>query len=179
MKITKTEYDELVKKVEEMKRSGSVDLATEEDLAIAVMNLVSLEEHFFFTGSKTGKPGYFDLLSEVREARKVLMARLVPRHEGETWCISKHLLATTMRLIEVGTKLKNDGKENEAKETFEYAYKLWTLFWALRLKLIDVPELKKTAISEEEERLRQNKGNAGNTWTLQDIMNKLVNCCDE
>lgn len=166
MDITKLEYDQLLKKVEDLKRSGSVDLATEEDLAIAVMNLVSLEEHFFFTGSKTEKPEYFDLLSEIREARKALMTRLVPKHEGETWCISKHLLATTMRLIEVGTKLKADGKEKEAIETFKHAHKLWTIFWALRLKLIDTAGLKKAA--------DQNK-----PWTLQDIMNKLVDCCDE
>lgn len=166
MKITKTEYGELVKKIEALKRSGGVDLATEEDMAIAVMNLVSLEEHFFFTGSKTGKAEYFDILSEIREARKALMARLVPKHEGETWCISKHLLATTMRLIEVGTKLKSDGKEKEAVETFEHAYKLWTIFWALRLKLINIAELKKTAEQDK-------------PWTLQDIMNKLVDCCDE
>src|SRR3989344_4168410 len=136
--ITNDEFKKLIKKVEEMKKSGSVDLSTEEDLSIAVMNLISLEEHFFFTAEKTKKEGYFDLLNEVRAARKVMLGRLIPSTEGETWCISKHLLAASMRLIEVGTKLQSDGNKEKAKETFDYAYKLYALFWGLRLKVIDV-----------------------------------------
>lgn len=166
MQVTKTQYEELVKKIEEMKRSAGVDLATDEDLAIAVMNLISLEEHFFFTGSKTEKPEYFDLLSEIREERKALLGRLVPQHEGETWCISKHLLAATMRLMEVGTKLQALGKKEEAAEVFNRGHKLWTIFWALRLKLINTAGLKKVTDKQ-------------GGWTMQDIMNKLVDCCDE
>jgi hypothetical protein len=145
---TKEQYETLLKKIEEMKSSGTVDLSTEEDLSLAIMNLISLEEHFFFTAEKTGKPEYFDWLNEVRSVRKALLGRMIDKHEGETWCISKHLLATTMRLIEVGTKLKSDGKDDKAKETFDYAYRIYSLFWGLRLKLIDTKELKKVAAEE-------------------------------
>jgi len=162
----KPSLDALIERVEALKTSGSVDLSTEEDLSIAIMNLISLEEHFFFTGAKTGKPEYFDLLQEVRSIRKELLARMVDRHEGETWCITKHLLATTMRLIEVGTKLHSDGKKDDAKEILDRAYKTYSLFWALRLKLIDASGFKQLAADEK-------------PWTLQDIVNRLVNCCNE
>jgi len=166
MDIPQPQFEALLRKVEALKASKGVDLSTEEDLSIAVMNLVSLEEHFFFTGVKTDKPEYFDLLQEVRRLRKELLARLIDRHEGETWCIAKHLLATTMRLIEVGTKLHSDGKKAEALEMFERARKTWSLFWALRLKLIDAAGFRKAAAAEK-------------PWTLQDIVDKLVDCCDE
>jgi len=156
----------LLERVEAMKKTGSVDLSTEEDLSIAIMNLISLEEHFFFTGAKTDKPEYFDLLNEVRSIRKELLARMIDRHEGETWCITKHLLAATMRLIEVGTKLHSDGKKQDAQEMLARAYKTYSLFWALRLKLIDVSGFKKVAASEK-------------PWTLEDIVKKLVDCCTE
>jgi len=162
----KEKYETLVKKVEEVKSSGAVDLSTEEDLSLAVMNLISLEEHFFFTAEKTGKPEYFDWLNDVRQVRKELLGRMIDKHEGETWCVSKHLLASAMRLIEVGTKLKSDGKNEKAKETFDYAYRIYSLFWALRLKLIDTKGLKKVAGEDK-------------PWSLQDIVNKLVDCCDE
>ena len=162
----KPSLDALIERVEALKTSGSVDLSTEEDLSIAIMNLISLEEHFFFTGAKTGKPEYFDLLQEVRSIRKELLARMVDRHEGETWCITKHLLAATMRLIEVGTKLHSDGKKDDAKEILDRAYKTYSLFWALRLKLIDASGFKQLAADEK-------------PWTLQDIVNRLVNCCNE
>lgn len=161
---------ELIQKVEAMKASGTVDLSTEEDLSIAVMNLISLEEHFYFTGEKTGKEKYFDMVREVREIRKALLARMIPKHEGETWCISKHLLATAMRLIEVGTKLQGDGPpaggKEKAKETFDYAYKLYSIFWGLRLKLIELPDVKEAAKEDK-------------PWTLQNIVDKLVDCCEE
>ena len=165
--ITQKKFEELVKKIEELKKSGSFDLSTEEDLSVAIMNLISLEEHFFFTNARTSKPEYLDLLNETREMRKELLAKLIDKHEGETWCISKHLLAASMRLIEVGTKLQSDGNKEEAKKVFNYSYKLYSLFWGLRLKLINVPDFKSMAASEEK------------PWTLEDIVNKLVDCCDE
>lgn len=159
-------FKELIKKIEQMKKSGEVDLSMEEDLSIAVMNLISLEEHFFFTNAKTGKAEYLDWLLEAREARKTLLKKLVSEHEGETWCASKHLLATTMRLIEVGTKLYSDNKKEEAKEIFGKAKELYSIFWGLRLKLLDMPAVKEIAKNEK-------------PWTLNDILDKLVDCCDE
>ena len=158
--------EDILKKVEELKKGGAIDLSSEEDLSIAIMNLVSLEEHFFFTGEKTADGKYFDFINQVREIRKEMLAKLIDRHLGETWCISKHLLAASMRLMEVGTKLQGDGKKTEAKEMFARAYELYSLFWAVRLKLVDAEKFKSIATSDK-------------PWTSQDIVNKLVNCCDE
>lgn len=166
MDINREKFDELLKKIEDAKKSGSLDLSTEEDLSIAIMNLISLEEHFYFTGEKTGKEDYFNLLNEIREIRKNLLAKMIDKKEGELWCISKHLLATSMRLIEVGTKHQSDGKKDEARKFFDYAFKLYSLFWALRLKLISVPDVKNMAVQDK-------------SWTLEDVVNKLVDCCDE
>src|SRR3990167_5466796 len=103
--------DEFLAKIDALKKKDGVDLSTSEDLSIAVMNLISLEEHFFFTGVKTKKDEYFDTSLEIREMRKELLAKLMPNHEAETWCISKHLLSATMRLVEVGNKLQSDEKK--------------------------------------------------------------------
>jgi hypothetical protein len=163
----------LRKQITLLKKSGGLDLSLEEDLSVAIMNLISLEEHFFFTGVKTQKSEYFDFLRQVREMRKELLAKMIDRHEGETWCISKHLLAAAMRLLEVGTKLEGDGKQKEAKEMFDKSHELLSFFWGLRLKLINLPQLKKEAAAD----LPADK--AGKPWTLKDIVNQLVDCCDE
>ena len=153
-----SEFKSLLAKVEVLKKSPDFDLSLEEDLSLAIMNLVSLEEHFFMTSQKTAKPEYLKLMDTTREMRIKLLAKMIPQHEGETWCISKHLLAATMRLIEVGTKSKKP-------EYFDYAYQLYSLFWALRLKLIQLPQIK-SAVKNE-------------SMTLQDITTQLVNCCRE
>jgi hypothetical protein len=155
---------EFLARVEALKEKGGADLSTAEDLSIAVMNLISLEEHFFFTGVKTKKDEYFDTAFEIREMRKELLKKLMPEHEGETWCISKHLLATAMRLFEVGNKLQTEGKKTEAKEMFEKAYQSYSIFWALKLKLISGERVKETAREAS---------------PMEDLINKLAHCCDE
>jgi len=156
--------DEFLVKIELLKEKAGVDLSTSEDLSLAVMNLISLEEHFFFTGVKTKKDDYFDASLQIRNLRKKLLAELMPNHEGETWCISKHLLSATMRLIEVGNKLQSENRKKEAKVKFEEAYKIYAIFWALKIKLIDSQIIKDTA---------------KNSATLEDLVSKLADCCKE
>ena len=154
----------LLARIETLKEKSGADLSTAEDLSIAVMNLISLEEHFVFTGLKTRNDDYFDTVQEIREVRKQMLAKLMPHHEGETWCISKHLLATTMRLIEVGNKLQSEGQKDKANSMFESSYKIYSIFWALKLKLISGEKLKDTA---------------RNSTQLEDLVSQLANCCDE
>ncbi|HEY9584336.1 MAG TPA: hypothetical protein VJI33_02045 [Candidatus Paceibacterota bacterium] len=161
--------EDFTKLVERLRGEKGADLSMAEDLSIAVMNLISLEEHFFFTAEKTGKDNYFDAAAEVREVRKDTLKQLIGTHEGETWCATKHLLAATMRLIEVGTKLKSDGKDDEAKKTFDHAYKIYSIFWALRLRLVSV----KNIVDSNQESSKDKP------WTLEDLTTKLADCCNE
>jgi hypothetical protein len=138
--------EELIAKTDAAKKSNPLDLSSDQDLSIALMNLVSLEEHFFFSGGKTGKPGFYDLINIVREMRKDLMTRIVKPNgaeDGEVWCISKHLLAASMRLMEVGTKAQGAGKTDDAKNLFGKAYELYSLFWGINMKLVDLGSVSK------------------------------------
>lgn len=173
MDEAKIKFEEIVKKVERLRRDGKIDLSSDEDLSIAVMNLVSLEEHFFFTGVKTGQSGYFELLDEVRKIRKEMLGRLIEKSEGETWCVTKHLLAATMRLIEVGTKYHAEGRKDDAEKLFGRAHQIYGMFWALRLKLIEGADVKKMPAGDLPD------GKAGKPWSYKDLVNKLVDCCDE
>ena len=137
----KLSMEEMIEKLDAAKKANPLDLSSDQDLSIALMNLVSLEEHFFFSGAKTGKVGFYDLINTVRTMRKELMERIVKKssgEDGEVWCISKHLLAASMRIYEVGTKAIGAGKKKEAYEMFEKAYDLYSLFWGLNMHLIDL-----------------------------------------
>lgn len=108
-----------------------LDISKREDLSIAVMNMISIEEHLAFTAMKTGKEEYLKVLDSVRELRKKLLKKLVKNKEGQMWCISKHLLATTMRLLETGEKCIGNS-DQEAKKLFEGAFDVYSLFWFLQ-----------------------------------------------
>lgn len=171
----KKEVEELIKKIEEIKK-GEVDLSSDEDLSLALMNLISIEEHFFFTGVKTNKNKYFDLLNKTRELRKELMKKLIKNPEGEIWCISKHLLGASMRLIEVGTKYYNQGKRDEAQDLFNKAYDLWTLFWGLNLNIINIGEIKQ--IEDDQLNIKDNE-KTGFLGSIKKIIQKIIDCCIE
>jgi len=173
--IKKQEIDNLIKKLEESKK-GELDLSSDEDLSIAIMNLISIEEHFFFTGAKTGKPEYFDLLNQAREMRKELLKRIIKDYEGEVWCISKHLLSTSMRLMEVGTKALGKGKKQEAEDFFKKAYELYSLFWGINLKAVDLGDVKKIG---EEQLSVKDESKKGVLGKLGDLVKYVVNCCKE
>lgn len=170
------DVSKFLQNVQNAKKESKVDLSSGEDLSIAVMNLVSLEEHFFFTSQKTGKGKYLDLLGSVRKMRKSLLAKLVKDPEGEVWCISKHLLGAAMRLFEVGTKALGEGKTQEAEDLFAKSYELYNLFWGINLKLIDVGKIKKI----EDDRLNvEDNGKTKFLGKLGNIIKKLVDCCIE
>lgn len=164
-----------IKKVQASKKS-ELDLSSDEDLSIAIMNLISIEEHFFFTGAKTGKPEYFDLLNKAREMRKELLKRIVTDYEGEVWCISKHLLSASMRLMEVGTKALGQNKKQEAEDFFKKAYELYSLFWGINLKLIDLGQVKKIDDNQIDKKDSDKKGLLAK---LGNMVKYVIDCCKE
>jgi len=197
--------NEFIEKVDLMKRKEKLDLSSDEDLSIAIMNLISIEEHFFFTGAKTRENEYYDLIKDVREMRKELLKKIIKEYEGEIWCISKHLLAASYRLMEVGTKKLGEGDKKEAYDLFEKAYNLYSLFWGLNLKILNVGDIKKinkTALNkhDKEDTLEEliqdfkdkenfkdgaNIGNSNNSEKnnffdkLGKLVKKAIDCCIE
>lgn len=168
--------NELIEKVDSMKKQNKMDLSSDQDLSIAIMNLVSIEEHFFFTGAKTGKPEYYDMLQEVRQMRGELLKKIIKEYEGEVWCISKHLLAASMRVMEVATKQQGMGNKEEAKELFEKAYDLYSLFWGLNMKLISTGDIKKIDSEAVNKHDTEKKGFLGK---LGELVRKAIDCCLE
>jgi hypothetical protein len=175
METENQKIDDFIKKVQASKKT-ELDLSSDEDLSIAIMNLISIEEHFFFTGAKTGKPEYYDLLNQAREMRKELLKKIIKEYEGEVWCISKHLLSASMRLMEVGTKAQGQGKKDEAQDFFKKAYELYSLFWGINLKLINIGDVKKVGGTQLDVKDESKKGILGK---LGQIVQYVINCCKE
>ncbi len=175
---------EFVEKIDATKKVNPKDLSSDQDLTIAIMNLISIEEHLVFSGAKTGKSSFYDLIEEVRELRKTLMQKIIPAYEGEVWCISKHLLASSMRLMEVGTKQQSLGHKEEAYKLFNQAYDLYCLFWGLNMNMLNSVEIKqleskpanKTIADKPQETV---KVEGGVLSKMKAFVRKAVDCCIE
>ncbi len=186
---------EFVERVDNAKKKNPKDLSSDQDLTIAIMNLISIEEHLIFSGAKTGKTSFYDMVQDIREMRKNLMLKVIPAYEGEVWCISKHLLATSMRLMEVGTKQQSMGNTQEAYSLFNQAYDLYCLFWGLNMNLIDMKQIEwkpdsvaavtaeADAITVSDVKPVQNSPESNVPQTtfgkLKSFVRKAVDCCIE
>lgn len=168
--------NEFIEKIDNMKKQEKMDLSSDQDLSIAVMNLVSIEEHLMFTGNKTEKTQYFDMINEVREMRKELLKKIVKNPEGEIWCISKHLLAASMRLFEVGTKQLSMGKKDDAYDFFHKSYNLYSLFWGINLNVIELGDLKKI---DEQAINKHDSEKSGFMGKLGGLVKRAIDCCIE
>jgi hypothetical protein len=126
------------------------------------------------------------------------MERIVDKSSaegGEVWCISKHLLAASMRLMEVGTKALGAGNKEDAYSMFEKAYDLYSLFWGLNMHLIDlggvheqIPEfyeaviVKKDADKKDEKKSEKASDKKEETSAVKRLgkwVRDKVNCCLE
>lgn len=176
---------EFVEKIDATKKVNPKDLSSDQDLTIAIMNLISIEEHLVFSGAKTGKSSFYDLIEEVRELRKTLMQKIIPAYEGEVWCISKHLLASSMRLMEVGTKQQSLGHKEEAYKLFNQAYDLYCLFWGLNMNMLNSGEIKQLENKPAEKneaaaKLHEAaKAEGGALAKMKAFVRKAVDCCIE
>lgn len=113
-----------------LRTQGFSDLSSGEDLSFALMNLISIEEHLACSFARTGDPFFVEALPDIRNLRRDLMKQVVREGYGEGWCISKHLLATAMRLLEVANKRQAEGQEEMSRRLIEEAFTLWSMFWA-------------------------------------------------
>lgn len=177
---------EFVEALDAAKKVNPKDLSSDQDLTIGIMNLISIEEHLMFSGAKTGKTQFYDLINEVREMRKNAMLKIIPSYEGEVWCISKHLLAASMRVFEVGTKALAAGDRETAYSLFDQSYELYCMFWGLNMGMLtgekkDVKSAKKAAPvkAESAPAVKEEKAPKGGMSKLKSWVRNAVNCCIE
>lgn len=112
--------------------------------------------------------------------RTDLMKEIIKEYEGEVWCISKHLLAASMRIMEVGTKELKKGNKQKAWDLFQKSYNLYNLFWGLNLDMVKMGDLKRKSDDVYFVDEKAKKFEKVSVFTkLGDFINKAMDCCKE
>ena len=177
---------EFVEKLDAAKKVNPKDLSSDQDLTIGIMNLISIEEHLMFSGAKTGKHEFYDMINDIREMRKKAMLKIIPSYEGEVWCISKQLLAAAMRVFEVGTKALAAGDRDTAYSLFDQSYELYCMFWGLNMGML-TGDKKDTKKEKPSKKVTETQSTAtttpapksGGIGKLKSWVKNAVNCCIE
>lgn len=110
------------------KGSEKGDISKAQDLVMAAVHLISLEEHLAFTAMKTGEHDFYEIARAVRKMRVHCLRELIGEPRGELWCASKHVLSALMRMIEVASKEKDE----KCKYYLKAAFDLYQLFWLFK-----------------------------------------------
>lgn len=159
--------DNFIKTIQNVKEKNKLDLGAWEDLSIGLMNLISLEEHSFFSYIKTHDEKFLDILESVRAMRKELLNLIVTDDDGsEKWCMSKHFLASSMRMFEVGNRMLHEGKKDEADKFYKNSAELYGMFWKLNTGIDSGKSVKINTNNEER------KG-------IFNSIKKMLECCKE
>ena len=172
-----TDLKKFLDKVKTLEKGNLLDLSSGEDLSMAIMNLIAIEEHMFFNGNKTGKTKYFELLAQARKMRTSLLKEIIKDYEGEVWCTSKHLLAASMRLMEVGTKYQTKGDTKKAYDLFQKSYNLYNLFWGINLGLPLSSKGDLEGFNKKEEPIELKKTDF--FGKINSVISKILDCCRE
>lgn len=120
-RMKKSSLQDLVIKADNAKKVNPLDLSSDQDLTVALMNLLAIEDDFEY----------------VREVRQNLMSRIIERKNQDLWNASEQLLTTAMYLIDDGNKATGD----DAYALYNRAYEFYSLFWGINMGLVGIKDI--------------------------------------
>ena len=118
-----------VEKLDSKKKVNPLDLSSDQDLTVALMNLIAIEDMC----------GENDLQNMIGEMRHSLMRRIV--NDDKLMAASVKLLGGAMKLIDDGCELMANGHRTAAYNNFDRAYEMYSLFWGINMGMMDVDDI--------------------------------------
>ena len=107
------------------------DVGLIEDMCYLLKNLISIEDHSAMSFAINQENKWLELLELIRKMRTKWLGLIVKKEESHLWCISKHILASAEGMLEVGNRFLSTKQNDTAKEAFDDAAKLLSLFMIL------------------------------------------------
>lgn len=120
-----------VEQIDDQKKVNPLDLSSDQDLTVALMNLIAVEDMV-----NAGALG-----DMVRDVREKLMRPIVRDMDNAE--MLRDLLGGAMRMMDDGCKLLADGERGAAYDAFNRSYELYSVFWGLNMDMIDKKSIQK------------------------------------
>ena len=124
-----TVLQQQIEKADNAKKTNVLDLSSDQDLTIGLMNLLFIEDYISNPESNLSQ-----MIAGVREK---LMNRIVKKSDKNRQILEK-LLLESMQLIDAGDKQSGVS----AYQKYDDAYEKYSLFWGINMGLIDKKDIK-------------------------------------
>lgn len=89
------------------------------DLIFGLQNLIASENHAIESFSSSKKEIWLELAEKIRKNRSKWMRIFIKKANDQRYCFSKHILASSMAMKELGNRYQTQGEKELAKECFE------------------------------------------------------------
>ena len=120
-----------VEQIDDQKKVNPLDLSSDQDLTVALMNLIAVEDMV-----NAGALG-----DMVRDVREKLMRPIVRDMDNAE--MLRDLLGGAMRMMDDGCDLLANGKQSAAYDAFNRSYELYSVFWGLNMGMVDKKTIQK------------------------------------
>lgn len=133
-KIDKKSLKQQIEFADNAKKANVLDLSADQDLSIALMNLLMLERY-------ATELGYADIFSNVFDLRQKLIMQILK--DSSNVDIAARLLTAAVIKMSNAIKLMDDGENDAAYAEFDMSYELYSMFWGINMGLIELDVVKK------------------------------------
>lgn len=122
-----------VERADDAKKVNVLDLSSDQDLTIGLMNLLAIE----------GMASNSKIADMVQQTRKKLMRPIVDKAvvEGDVWQVLEKMLLSVMVQIKIAEDLQQKGDNAQAYAAYDKAYELYAVFWGLVMFGVDSIEM--------------------------------------
>lgn len=127
--MKRTVLRQQIEKADNAKKTNVLDLSSDQDLTIGLMNLLFIEDYISNPESNLSQ-----MIAGVREK---LMNRIVKKSDKNRQIMEK-LLLESMQLIDAGDKQSGVS----VYQKYDDAYEKYSLFWGINMGLIDKKDIK-------------------------------------
>lgn len=117
-----------VERADVAKKVNPLDLSSDQDLTIGLMNLLAIED--LAPDSQ--------IAQMVRDIRVDLMRPIVDKAalDGDVWQVLEQMLVSVMSLIKTGDAAQQKGDVRAAYDAYDRAYEGYALFWGTVMGMV-------------------------------------------
>lgn len=122
-----------VERADDAKKVNVLDLSSDQDLTIGLMNLLAIEDM-----ASNGQ-----IAEMVAGVRKKLMRPIVDKAvlEGDVWQVLEKMLLSVKVQIKIAENAQKNGDNAKAYAAYDKAYELYAVFWGLVMFGVDSIEM--------------------------------------